>query len=128
MNYLELLKLASPEAVMVATALVLLGIQFAAPRANIHLPVAVLGLILTACAVLLLPAHANLGRGMLVVSPLNSLFTIIILALAFFAVLLAKDSPVTSHRGEYLALIFFATVGLMLLVGSEELLMIFIGL
>src|SRR5213076_2624720 len=32
------------------------------------------------------------------------------------------------HPGEYLALVLFATVGLMLLVGSEELLMIFIGL
>ena len=32
------------------------------------------------------------------------------------------------NRGEYLALILLATIGLMLLVGSEELLMIFIGL
>ena len=32
------------------------------------------------------------------------------------------------HHGEYLALILLATIGLMLLVGSEELLMIFIGL
>src|SRR5438876_616584 len=32
------------------------------------------------------------------------------------------------HPGEYLAIILLATVGLMLLVGSEELLMIFIGL
>jgi NADH-quinone oxidoreductase subunit N len=32
------------------------------------------------------------------------------------------------HHGEYLALLLLATIGLMLLVGSEELLMIFIGL
>ena len=50
------------------------------------------------------------------------------MALAFFTVLLTKSEKSLRHPGEYLALVLFATVGLMLLVGSEELLMIFIGL
>src|SRR3954468_19350511 len=64
---------------------------------------------------------------MLVITPLVSLFKIICLALAFFTVILARQLD-TNHRGEYLALLLLATVGLMLLVGSEELLVIFIGL
>jgi NADH-quinone oxidoreductase subunit N len=79
-------------------------------------------------AVLFLPRNATLFGGMLVISPLTSLFKIICLALAFFTVLLTQAEKAPRHSGEYLALVLLATVGLMLLVGSEELLMIFIGL
>src|SRR6187401_1220894 len=65
---------------------------------------------------------------MLVISPLTSLFKIICLALAFFTILLRQVEKAPRNPGEYLALVLLATVGLMLLVGSEELLMIFIGL
>src|SRR5260370_34139897 len=65
---------------------------------------------------------------MVVIWPLNSLFKIICLALAFFRVLLAHGKNSLRNHGEYLALILLATIGLLLLVGSEELLMIFIGL
>src|SRR6202047_1411081 len=76
----------------------------------------------------MLPRNATLFGGMLVVTPLTSLFKIICIALAFFTVLLACGEPPSRNRAEYLAMILLATVGLMLLVGSEELLMIFIGL
>src|ERR1700752_403284 len=69
-----------------------------------------------------------LFHGMLVINPLTSLFKIICLTLAFFTVILARGSQTPRHRGEYLALLLLATIGLLLLVGSEELLMIFIGL
>src|SRR6059036_4245875 len=65
---------------------------------------------------------------MIVITPLTSLFKIICIALAFFTVLLTTSEKSLRHPGEYLALVLFATVGLMLLVGSEELLLIFIGL
>jgi len=65
---------------------------------------------------------------MLVISPLNSLFQIIVLLLAFFTVLLARAERSLANKGEYLAIILLAAIGLMLLVGSEELLTIFIGL
>ena len=77
---------------------------------------------------LLLPEQATLFHGMLVITPLTSLFKIICLALAFFTVILARGENTPRHHGEYLALLLLATIGLMLLVGSEELLMIFIGL
>ena len=65
---------------------------------------------------------------MLVITPLTTLFKIICLILAFFTVILARGDESLQNRGEYLALLLLATIGLMLLVGSEELLMIFIGL
>ena len=129
MSYLELLKLASPEAVVALSALIVLSIGLLAKRATSACAfVAGLGLIGAVTAVLLLPADKTLFGGMLVISPLTSLFKIICLALAFFTVLLTMGEKVPRHPGEYLALILLATVGLMLLVGSEELLMIFIGL
>jgi NADH-quinone oxidoreductase subunit N len=150
MPYLELLKLASPEAVVVVTALVVLAIGLASNRVtavagvsppkpvndvagqpattNLCLFIAALGLVVAAGAVLLLPHNATLFGGMLLISPLTSLFKIICIGLAFFAVLLTKSANSLRHSGEYLAILLLATVGLMLLVGSEELLMIFIGL
>src|SRR5205823_5221476 len=79
-------------------------------------------------AVLMLPQQATLLHGMLVITPLTSLFKIICLALAFFTVLLARSDRSSRNPGEYLAMLLLATIGLMLLVGTEELLMIFIGL
>ena len=129
MNYLHLLKLVSPEVVVAVTALVVLSIGLAGARAaGLCAFVAALGLVLATGAVSALPAHATLFEGMVVISPLTSLFKIICLALALFTVALARGNSFTRHHGEYLALLLFATIGLMLLVGSEELLMIFIGL
>ncbi len=129
MHYLQLLKLASPEAIVVVTALVVLSIGLVAKRATSACAfIAGLGLIVSIGAILLLPDNESLFGGMLVVSPLTSLFKIICIALAFFTILLTQGENAPRHPGEYLALVLLATVGLMLLVGSEELLMIFIGL
>ncbi len=129
MNYLELLKLASPEAIVVITALAVLVVGLTSDRAVMLCSfIAALGLALTVGAVLMLPHNATLFGGMLVITPLNSLFKIICIALAFFTVLLARSDRASRNPGEYLAMLLLATIGLMLLVGSEEFLMIFIGL
>ena len=129
MNYLELLELASPEAVVTVTALVVLAFGLASERtAGLCSAVGAAGLLFAVAAVLMLPQHATLFHGMLVITPLTSLFKIICLTLAFFTVILGNTVPSLRNRGEYLAIILLATIGLMLLVGSEELLMIFIGL
>ena len=134
MIYLELLRLASPEAIVVVTALAVLAIGLSSrwgetlSSQRFCSCVAVLGLALAICAVLMLPRQANLFDGMLVISPLNSLFKIICLGLAFWTVLLGRAEKSLRHPGEYLAMLLFGTIGLMLLVSSEELLMIFIGL
>src|SRR6266404_4113321 len=150
MSYLELLKLASPEAIVVVTALVVLAIGLAIGRktGGSAAPsgdatriaaetaasttfcsfVAALGLAFAVGAVLMLPQSATLFGGMLVITPLSSLFKIICIALAFFTVLLASGNNSLRNHGEYLAILLLATIGLLLLVGTEELLMIFIGL
>ncbi len=148
MSYLEFLRLVAPETIVVVTALLVLALGLtksgsveatvsaagkgdaadtAAATALTSL-VAALGLVLATIAVLKLPAHATLFHGMLVVSPLNSLFKVVCLGLSFFTVLLTRGERSLPHKGEYLAMILLATIGLLLLVGSEELLMIFIGL
>jgi NADH-quinone oxidoreductase subunit N len=129
MSYLHLLRVASPEAVVVVTVLVVLSIGLLARRPQSACAfVAAVGLLIAIGAILLLPAKETLFGGMLVVSPLTSLFKIICLTLAFFTILLTQGEKESCNPGEYLALVLLATVGLMLLVGSEELLMIFIGL
>src|SRR4051812_24561269 len=128
MNYYELLRLGAPEAILVGATLVVLALGLLRERAaGFCCGIAAAGILFSASSVLLLPAQASLFNGMLVITPLSSLFKIICLALAFFTVILARQLN-TPHRGEYLALLLLATVGLMLLVGSEELLVIFIGL
>jgi NADH-quinone oxidoreductase subunit N len=133
MSYLELLKLAAPEAVVVVTALVVLAIGLTnrwgetLSSRRICSSLAAVGLLIAIGAILMLPKSAMLFAGMLVISPLNSLFKIICLGLALVTVGLGASEKLRNH-GEYLAIILFATVGLLLLVGSEELLMIFIGL
>jgi NADH-quinone oxidoreductase subunit N len=128
-NYLQLLKLAAPETVVAVTALVVLGLGLMRTRGvGLCSGVAAAGLLCAVAAVLMLPPHVTLFHGMLVITPLTSLFTIICLTLAFFTVILGSGIPSFRNRGEYLAIILLATIGLMLLVGSEELLMIFIGL
>src|SRR3977135_3362662 len=129
MSYLQLSTLPSPEAVVVLPALVVLALGLASERTRgLCSGVAAAGLLFAIAALLLLPQHATLFHGMLVISPLTSLFKIICLVLAFFTVILARTDLSSRNRGEYLALVLLATIGLMLLVGSEELLMIFIGL
>ena len=149
-SYLELLKVAAPETIVVITALAVLALGLGTGRVKstatvstakpaqsanetstataICSAVAALGLAIAIGAILMLPHRTTLFGGMLVITPLTCLFKIICIALAFFMILVTTSEKTLRHPGEYLALVLFATVGLMLLVGSEELLMIFIGL
>jgi NADH-quinone oxidoreductase subunit N len=128
-DYLELLKLAAPEAIIVVTALVVLALALIGRRAaSLCSTIALLGIAIAVGAIRMLPHDAIISGGMLVICPLNSLFKIICLLLAISAILLTISERALPHRGEFLAIILFATVGLLLLVSSEELLMIFIGL
>ena len=129
MNYLDLFKLALPEAIIVATALAVLAIGLASKRgAGLCSGIAAAGILFAVAALIMLPQNATLFHGMLVITPLTTLFKTICLILALFTVVLAHGDRSLQNRGEYLALLLLATIGLMLLVGSEELLMIFIGL
>lgn len=135
MSYLELLRLAAPETIVVLTALAVLTIDLTSTREletryrfAIGVLVAVVGCAAAIAWMLLFHTHANAAGGMLVVDPLTQLVKIGVLVLMIFTVLISIESDFTAHVGEYLALILLATVGMMFLVSAEDILMIFVSL
>jgi NADH-quinone oxidoreductase subunit N len=129
MNYADLFKLALPETIIVITALIVLTLGLTnRRRTGLCALIACVGIVAAAFSFSWMPRSSNFAEGMLVVSPLGSLFQIVCLALAFFAVLLAVHDDALADRAEFIAILLFATIGLMLLISSDELLMIFIGL
>jgi NADH-quinone oxidoreductase subunit N len=73
-------------------------------------------------------AQYSLPEGMLVVTSLTRVVQIALLAFAMLTVLLSTSTRITGHIGEYLALILFATVAMMFLVATQNLLLIFVAL
>jgi NADH-quinone oxidoreductase subunit N len=129
MSYLDLFRLVRPEATVVLTALIVLGFGLTNRGTRLMITVlAMIGLAFAIKSVLRLPPSASLFGGVLVISPLTSLFKIISLALAMFTIALAHPQTALRHYSEYVAILLLAAIGLMFLVGSEELLTIFIGL
>ena len=136
MSYLELLKLAAPETIVVIAALAVLAADLTTLRGlEVRFRFIIGGMIACAgCAaaaawMLVMPEnHANFMSGMLVVDPLTQFIKIALLALTILTILISMESNFTTHVGEYLALILLATVGMMFLVSSEDILMIFISL
>jgi NADH-quinone oxidoreductase subunit N len=135
MSYLELLRLALPETIVVLTALVVLAIDLTSMRGLetryrfiIGGLIACVGCAAAIAWMVVMPAHENAFAGMLVVDPLTQLVKICLLALTIFTVLISIESNFTTHVGEYLALILFATVGMMFLVSAEDVLMVFVAL
>jgi len=134
-SYLDLLKLAAPETIVVLTALLVLAVDLTSMRGlELRLRFIVGGLLtLAGCAVaiawmLVMPVPPNALEGMLVVDPLTQLVKIALLALTAFTVLISIESDFTHHVGEYLALILMATAGMMFLVSAGDLLMLFVAL
>lgn len=135
MSYLELLRLAAPETIVVITALAVLAIDLTSMRGLETRLRFVVGGLLTCvgCAaaiawMLVMPEHGDLSGGMLAVTPLTQLVKICLLALTIFTVLISIESDFTTHVGEFLALLLLATVGMMFLVSAEDVLMIFVAL
>ena len=134
MSYLEILKLAVPEMIIVVTALVTLFADLTMRGLEVRFRFIIGGMIACAgCAaaiawMLLWPGHAIAPGGMLVVDPVVQFIQIALLVLTLFTVSISIESDFTEHAGEYLALILLAAVGMMFLVASEDILMIFISL
>jgi NADH-quinone oxidoreductase subunit N len=134
-SYADLLKLAAPETLVVIAALAALGVDLTAMRGvEMSLRRMVVGMIACAgCAagvawMLAMPEQGRVMDGVFVVDHLTQLIKVSILALAAFSIVLSVNSSFTQHVGEFTALVLFAAVGMMFLVSSEDLLMIFISL
>jgi NADH-quinone oxidoreductase subunit N len=70
----------------------------------------------------------TLPESFYVATPLTHAVQIALLALTVLTVLFSTSTRITGHVGEYLALILFATVAMMFLVATQNLLLIFVAL
>jgi NADH-quinone oxidoreductase subunit N len=135
MSYLDLLKFAAPETILVLTALAVLSADLLAMRELelrfrliISAMLSCVGCVAAIGWMLALPQHVNVFDGMLVLDPLRQLVKIALLVLTAFTLLISIDRQFTRHAGEYCALVLLAAVGMMFLVSAEDILMIFIAL
>src|SRR5690242_9793841 len=129
MSYLELLKLAAPETVLVITVLVVLAADLVALadlelrfRMIIGALITCVGCVVSIGWMLALPEQAQVAGGIFVVDPLNQLVKVALLVLAILTALLSLESSFSPHAGEYFALVLLATLGMMFLVSSNDVL------
>ncbi len=134
-SYTVLLHLLLPEVIVVAAALVVLAadllISRTAPtriRFITGAIISAIGCIGAVTEILRGPQQANVFNGTFVVSSETHLVQIALLILTLLVVVLSIESSFTSHVGEYFAVTLFATTGMMLLVSSENVLLIFLSL
>jgi NADH-quinone oxidoreductase subunit N len=134
-NYLEVLHVAAPETALAITVLLVLAVDLTVMRAEsigrrfqAGALVSIIGCLMAAAFTLTQYGNPNPLHGLLVVDPLTNFLKLVLLALTVFTVLISSSGKFTEHVGEYLAMVLLGTIGLMFLVSSEDLLMIFISL
>jgi NADH-quinone oxidoreductase subunit N len=134
-SYLDLLRLTLPEIIVVVSALAVLTLDLVvmrqsrpAVRWRAGALVACVGCAGAIFLILLRPEQASLYDGMLVVNPLTQLVQVVLVSFTILTVLLSLSSTFTTHVGEYLGVILFATAAVMFLVSTQNLLMIFAAL
>lgn len=135
MRYLEILKVAMPEMILVVTVLVVLSADLLSLggldlrfRALIGAMISSAGCLAAIGWMLALPQQANLMDGLLVLDPLNRVVKIALLGLTVCALVLSIDADFTPHMGEYFALVLLAAIGMIFLVSAQDILMIFLSL
>jgi NADH-quinone oxidoreductase subunit N len=134
-NYGQLLQLAWPEIIVTIAALIALAADLVFFRRS---PLRTRYLVATAIASIgciasifkLLPGSSEgvLLGGTLLSNPATHLVQIALLVIAILTLFLSVDSTFTDHVGEFVLLILLATTGMMFLVASQDLLVIFISL
>jgi NADH-quinone oxidoreductase subunit N len=131
--YLDCLTALTPEIIVIATALVVLLVDLALlrerPMAERTKLIGVFTCMGCGVSMVWLPRlSGSASVAMIAISPLTQWLKIALLLLTIFAVVLSWHARFTAHVGEYFALLLLGTAGLMLLVSSDNLLMIFIAL
>lgn len=133
--YMEMWRLVAPEVAVALTALCVLSVDLAwmrhaetRSRSLVATLISVAGCAIAIGWILHSPLTTNFGDGLLVLSPIAQHVQVALLALTVLTVLLASDAKVTNHISEYLSLMLLATVGMMLLVSTQNLLLIFLSL
>src|SRR5262245_11624512 len=121
-NYLQLLQLLLPEVILLVTALAVLAFGLSRTGQDKNrvglLMLLLAGGIGAGAALMLSSQSANMLNGTVVLDPLTRLFKLVVIGLTLITAVFAYESQVRRHFPEYLALILFATIGMMLLAGS----------
>ena len=137
MNYSELLTFIAPDTLLVVATLGVLLVDLttlkgesADTRMRWGAWFAVFGCVAAGGALILSPTSTPPGYldGMLALNPLSQLVKGVILVLTIGTALVSLESKFTDHTGEYFALLLLATVGMMFLVSTESILLIFVSL
>jgi NADH-quinone oxidoreductase subunit N len=130
-----LLHLVMPEVILTIAALIALTIDVTflrsrdlATRFSFIAGIGCLGCLAAIAQLRLFSASTSLLDGVLITSPLIRIVQIVLIALAVATLWLALSSKFTHHVGEFVLLILMATVGMMFLVATLDLLVIFIAL
>ncbi|MFU8847257.1 MAG: NADH-quinone oxidoreductase subunit N [Opitutales bacterium] len=133
MNYSNLTLYLLPEIVVLLTALSMVGLG--CTPACVRMSgrgfgwIALSGIGIALVVLLCLPSPATLPEAVVVHDPLTRLFKAALCLLAVGTLLLGSGEPTRSEaRVEGRALLLFALIGLMVVVGTEHLLVLFIGL
>jgi NADH-quinone oxidoreductase subunit N len=134
--YLDLLKLIVPETIVAIAAFIVLAADLGIARKcsircrqNLAAVLATIGCLAAILWSAGVPARSNvLFQATVSFSQVTTILKIILLLLTIFVAWLSVDSDFTNHTGEFFALLLFATVAMMFLVSSENLLMIFVSL
>lgn len=124
-----------PEIILTLTGVLIMLIDASLPAGTSRRPLGMVGAIGTTVAIwaslwqLSLPAGTGFS-GTVETSPFTVFFHVLICGIVLVALLLALDTlPEDSHhQGEYYALVVFGAVGMCLLTGAVELLVVFIAL
>jgi len=136
-NYLDVVRGLSAELILAVTALLALTIDLSvlrraerAVRTKSVGTLAVIGLLAALIPLFQMYGDApqTLLGGTLVVNDLTVIFKIVVVVLTALAVLISLDYDVGRHVGEYFATMLFGAIGMLLLVGTEELITIFVAL
>jgi NADH-quinone oxidoreductase subunit N len=134
-SYLELLRLTAPEIIVALAGLLVLVLDLTFLRRStvgIRFRSAVIaactGCLLALVVLEKIAAQGALPAGILIANPLTQLVQDALLLLAILVLLFGASAEFTPHVGEYSSLVLFATTAMMLLVGTQNLLVIFISI
>ncbi len=134
-RYLDLFVALLPELTLVCAAIVVLvadGLAFrgltSADRRLLTAMLACAGCIFAGGLLLAWPQDRDWLHGMLLLDSTARVVKAGLLGLTIATLLLSIDADVSRHTGEYAALILLAATGMLLLVSSQDLLMVFVSL
>jgi NADH-quinone oxidoreductase subunit N len=134
-TYWRVLTLVGPELILTLTAILVLFVDMGGMRSTgrstrrkAGAAIVGMGCVAAFLWTVLSEAGGALPGGILAVGQLTNLAKQIVLGLTVLTVMVSVDSDFTEHVGEYYALVLLATLGMLLMVSTENLLVVFLGL